>query len=106
MTKPNDTLGTLSRQREMQILQIIFNYPEKIPGHEIDRKIWGVPLFSESQPPGSPPVFTLYSVTHDLQHYGLIEIEGSDGWYTYSITEKGKELLAYYESQNALSDNG
>lgn len=94
-----NTLGLFARQREIWVLQVINQEGPDVPGHRIEELSRQMPVCENSQPPGIPFLYTLFSIAQDLLKYELIELTDKDpAWTKYNITEKGKELVQEYES--------
>ena len=81
-------LGTRAAERELQMLKIITDYKaeETCPVFEVER------VFSEELGKRFW-MHQVYLIAGDLMKYGLIMIEGTDGWYRYRLTEKGKQFV-------------
>lgn len=88
-------LGTRAAERELQTLKIIADYKDEktCPVWEIER------IFSEELGKRFW-MHQIHLIADDLQQYGLISIEGKDGWYRYRLTEKGRQFVEEWVAES------
>lgn len=115
-------LGSRAKQRELFVLKVLyenekvfydsdlydFYEPEDkefVPFFEIERQSRESELCDNSQPPGIPFLYTLYSIAKDLAEYGLVRLHSKfnrdrhNKWLACAITEKGRTV---YETQTKM----
>lgn len=83
----NVKLGSLAAERELKALQIIDAYEDEdtCPVWQLDKAL--------SEQGDRLWIHQIYLIVGDLMEYGLIHIHGKEGWYRYSLTDKGKQFL-------------